>query len=409
MHRKHGGNKLQNDILRKELPEIDWEFLEDDTRFSTHDYHRYPSKYIPQIASTLISRLSKKNDVVLDVFLGSGTTLIEANRLERNCIGVDLNPVAYLVSITKSTPINLIKMDKQISTFIEETSVNIIVSREEKELNNTNLINNIKKQFYRLPDFPYRDSWFQKQVLVELSIIRDQILEIKNKDIQRFFICAFSGIVRSVSNAASGFGNLMIDKNKKKILNPYEIFTSHLLKMRSGMEEYNKNYKSDFFIKTYQGDSQNLDFIANESIDCVVTHPPYVAAVPYAEYLKLSLLWLREFFPKTFSLKMERMLEPKELDKEIIGGRRNSKDVVERFNFAMQKVFDEMYRVLKKNKYCAIVIGNPVVKGNLIQCNKTFVQFGKNSGFKFICEVKRGKHRTTMGKMKEEFILLFQK
>jgi 16S rRNA G966 N2-methylase RsmD len=53
------------------------------------DYH---GNYIPQIATQLMSRYSKKDEIVLDLFLGSGTTAIEAIRMERRCIGVELKP-----------------------------------------------------------------------------------------------------------------------------------------------------------------------------------------------------------------------------------------------------------------------------------------------------------------------------
>ncbi|RMF02996.1 MAG: hypothetical protein D6768_06930 [Chloroflexi bacterium] len=53
------------------------------------DYH---GNFIPQIATQIFSRYSRKNDIVLDLFLGSGTSAIEAARLERRCIGVELKP-----------------------------------------------------------------------------------------------------------------------------------------------------------------------------------------------------------------------------------------------------------------------------------------------------------------------------
>jgi hypothetical protein len=53
------------------------------------DYH---GNYIPQIATQLLTRYSKKDEIVLDLFLGAGTTAIEAVRLERRCLGVELKP-----------------------------------------------------------------------------------------------------------------------------------------------------------------------------------------------------------------------------------------------------------------------------------------------------------------------------
>jgi len=65
-----------------------WEFASrDKTNGHSYDYH---GNYIPQIATQLFERYTKKNDVVLDLFFGSGTSAIEALNMERRCIGVEL-------------------------------------------------------------------------------------------------------------------------------------------------------------------------------------------------------------------------------------------------------------------------------------------------------------------------------
>src|SRR3990167_294760 len=76
-----------------------------DTTYITHGYHRYPAKFIPQIISPLISKYSNIGDLVLDPMGGCGTTLVEAKIMGRPSIGVDINPVAVLITKAKITPI----------------------------------------------------------------------------------------------------------------------------------------------------------------------------------------------------------------------------------------------------------------------------------------------------------------
>ncbi len=65
-----------------------WEFASrDKSNGHSYDYH---GNYIPQIATQLFERYTKKNDVVLDLFFGSGTSAIEALNMERRCVGVEL-------------------------------------------------------------------------------------------------------------------------------------------------------------------------------------------------------------------------------------------------------------------------------------------------------------------------------
>ena len=65
-----------------------WEFASrDKSTGHSYDYH---GNYIPQIATQLFERFTKKNDVILDLFFGSGTSGIEALNMQRRCIGVEL-------------------------------------------------------------------------------------------------------------------------------------------------------------------------------------------------------------------------------------------------------------------------------------------------------------------------------
>ena len=65
-----------------------WNFASrDNTNGHSYDYH---GNYIPQIATQLFERYTKAGDIVLDMFLGSGTSAIEALNMDRRCIGVEI-------------------------------------------------------------------------------------------------------------------------------------------------------------------------------------------------------------------------------------------------------------------------------------------------------------------------------
>jgi len=107
-----------------------WSFKERGD-WGTHigDYHGNWSPYVPK---NIILRYSKENDLILDQFLGSGTTLIEAKLLNRRGIGVDINPSALVMAkdrikdIPGKDSIKLIKGNAKKLNFIEEESIDLI-------------------------------------------------------------------------------------------------------------------------------------------------------------------------------------------------------------------------------------------------------------------------------------------
>ena len=126
----------------------------------------------------------------------------------------------------------------------------------------------------------------------------------------------------------------------------------------------------------FNRDSRKLG-LGDETIDFICTHPPYMAAVPYAEYQKLSLWWLG--------------YDQSDLDKSLIGGRRSRSDTPERFFHDMTISLSEMKRVLRKKKYCCFIIGNPVYAGKMWNLNDFIKQTCTDIGFTFLKEISRGR------------------
>jgi DNA modification methylase len=391
--------KLRSEILSqteltkiKRLGALDWELITADTEYSTHGYHPYSAKYIPQIPNRLISTFSKKNDLILDNFVGSGTTLVESKILGRNAIGVDINPLACLISKVKTTVIKKPAIE-EISHFLVSLREHIFCLRRDITLSSFDKKTPIIDSFVIEKLHPNIPKWYHQNVIYELVAIRTKINAARNIEVKDFLLVAFSSLLRSVSNTTSGFGNLMINRNAPPKNRIFEKFSLAVARMLQSLTEFTK-VATNSEVTILNHDSRNLEFIKDETIDFICTHPPYMAAVPYAEYQKLSLWWLG--------------YSQHDLEKSLIGGGRSRHDMPQRFFRDMEMSLLEMKRVLRKKKYCCITIGNPIYGGKTWKLNEFIKQNAIRIGFNYLNEISRGKYHSTMGKMKEEFVLIFR-
>lgn len=70
---------------------------------TAHEFYRYPARFPPSFAEEVIAAFSEPGDVVLDPYVGGGTTLVAAQALGRRSIGADINPLATFVTRVKTT------------------------------------------------------------------------------------------------------------------------------------------------------------------------------------------------------------------------------------------------------------------------------------------------------------------
>ena len=92
----------------------EWTFKGINTDLHTHKIHKYPAMFIPQLVRKIILEYSNEGDTILDIFNGSGSTLVECILTNRNGIGIELNPLANLISKVKTTPLDLSEVRKNI-------------------------------------------------------------------------------------------------------------------------------------------------------------------------------------------------------------------------------------------------------------------------------------------------------
>ncbi len=72
----------------------------------THDFYRYPARFAPEFVRSVIAALTSPGDLVLDPFMGAGTTAVEALATGRRFVGCDLNPLATFIGNVKTTPLD---------------------------------------------------------------------------------------------------------------------------------------------------------------------------------------------------------------------------------------------------------------------------------------------------------------
>ena len=80
----------------------------------THRFYTYPAGFSPVFVEAAIKTFTKENDLILDPFMGGGTSIIEAIRSNRKVVGIDLNPISTFVSKVKITKLSKIQIKTAI-------------------------------------------------------------------------------------------------------------------------------------------------------------------------------------------------------------------------------------------------------------------------------------------------------
>ena len=195
------------------IREIDdrWSFRKADTKEYTHGYHVYPAMMIPQIARALIEEYAPegKLQTILDPYMGSGTTLVEASVKGVDSIGTDLNPLARMMSKVKTTHFDEGLVNAQFAEILFQLSF----------YDSSKVIN---RNFERISNYTY---WYLEEVLLKLSYL-NQLIDEYAKDCD-FFRLVLAEIVREVSFTRNGeFKRFRMSKDKIANYNPnpFELF-----------------------------------------------------------------------------------------------------------------------------------------------------------------------------------------
>jgi hypothetical protein len=376
--------------LSSAVLERDWECGTAETRYLTHDIHRYSSKYIPQIAGHAVELITRPNDVVLDPMVGSGTTLIEAWMRNRRAIGIDMNPLAVLISRAKTRRVPQHDLADCVDTLSDVVAA-LPAQLQVDPPHHFDEVSDAAAKDQRASDEWFR-KWFQPHVLKDLLILDAAIQRVRNPRSRDLARVALSEILRRSSNAHGGYPNVMFNRNAPRKVPPGPVFIKTLKAYANLVDELNHLQHPEPVVQ--EGDARAIA-LPDCSVDAIISHPPYVGSVPYAEYGLVSLRWFGR--------------DVGALDATLLGGKRRSRNVVERFRTAYADVLKEAARVLRPEGYMFLMVGDPVVFGDTIDLAAMTRELGASAGFLEVAATTRRGINRRANKMSHETLLFFQK
>ncbi|MDI9386054.1 MAG: DNA methyltransferase [Spirochaetota bacterium] len=368
--------------------DLSWSFADKtirDTSYATHGYYTYPAKFIPQLASRLILENSKEGDIVIDPFMGSGTSIVEAILHKRIGIGTDINEIAALLTKVKTTPIEISLLHSEFE---------ILVDKIKKTLTTQNAFF-VQEAVSEMIQNDRIDYWFLQEQKEILAIILRYIRQIQNNDLQDFFLISFAQILKSSSIWLQKSVKPTRDLNKK-IKNPFDLFVKQTNKMIKKLNEFNsllpkEVYNNiDAFRKVECMDSRTIP-CDNEQASLIITSPPYVTSYEYADLHQLPSLWFgfmsdlpefrKKFIGSAYKERKTIELQSSFANNIVAQLKNKKKEEVRNYFSDMLETFIEMKRVLKKGGRACIVIGNTEFQGVKINNVQVFQEQFLNLGF----------------------------
>ncbi|GLF84094.1 DNA methyltransferase [Bacillus safensis] len=393
----------------KSYGESYWNF-DDFKRDGIHKIANYPAMMVAPMQYKLIDDIiSLEGNIsnIFDPFHGSGTTLVEGYRLGLNIIGIDINPLANLITKVKLQGID----KKTIYNSNELLQANI------NKLRNSGLVN--------LHSFEKIDKWFREDIIHDFSIIRSCIMLEKNKSTREYYWVCLSDLIRKYSNTRSSTFKLHIKEQTKIIDMENNLINDFFNSIEQKINSFDPKKESNQSKLLIQGNSIiEMNKMKTNSIDFICTSPPYGdngTTVTYGQFSILSLLWIDN---KDLEIDNEQLIKNfSAIDTSSLGGRIDSAvsqsedipsltlvEILKLISINKQKkvknffndyfnVLSEMIRVLKQGHLMVLTLGNRRVDNKEIKLDEITKEFCISNGMNIEAEISRCIKRKRMPSM----------
>lgn len=401
---------MENNFLEKRyaLHKINWNFENADTQYSLHRFHWYPATFIPQIPAYLIEFFSKPGEVIYDPFCGVGTTLVEALRLGRKAIGVDVNYIACMIARSKITLFEANVIENYCKNFLKR-----LPWTECKERGFNSLWSFPYRRELRILEEEYRDlgCWYHEKTFQELLLLWYLINE-EEGSFRTLLYVVFSRILKTCSSQHEHWGYVADNMlpRKKYYRDAMSLFTNSLNECKDALLSFlefpilnscniDELNRRACVVRT---DLKNGSPVKTGTIDLIVTSPPYANVSDYTTSQRLSLYWFKQ--------------DVDSLKKHEIGARwkRFRKKAIEQYFTEMDLCLNHISVTLKPGKLLCMVLGESDERREKFGIVGGLKDIVKQKGFRiFPEEITRVRSRQRVisrtGSSGREHILIFQK
>ena len=229
----------------------------------THRFYTYPAGFSPIFVESAIKKFTKKKELILDPFMGGGTSLIEAIRLNRKIVGIDLNPIAYFVTKVKITKLSKAQINKiELWAFLMSQNLNYKLKNDQFSKDALSLINYKglgRKEIFNL-----------KTIIKGASFYLENLKEIKDKKVKDFLKLLLLRCLHSTLHDKRPIDNFHVFKRKIR---------SNSLDMLEGMSSLDKylvNSRNKFSIYSKSSSkTHKTKELKSKKVKLIITSPPY--------------------------------------------------------------------------------------------------------------------------------------
>lgn len=257
--------------------------------FATHGLHKFPAKFIPQLPRWALEYVAPPRPAtILDPFCGSGTTQLEAALAGHSGIGVDINPLAVMISKAKGA---------HLAGGWEHLLDRVLRSARGRT---PHIEERLKRDPQSLDLHPTWDYWFSGESMARLLGLRLAIGDhIDDVETRNYLLVCLSAITKACSHLSENQLKVRYDADKSPA-EPISRFSEYVLKMAPQQVETAADIDAaGGRVDAFQGSAANLS-VESSTVDLVVTSPPYINAVDYTMAHRYSFFILGLLDPEAF-------------------------------------------------------------------------------------------------------------